>query len=131
MKLIDFDVLKKLVEQRLDMQDLYLPVHFLDVAEELAEMGPWTPFRVLALSEETKKRHPDWVKMYDCELPEDGQKILVTVNATHRDGCESVQQDYWVDNGSECGLDSGWEPESEAVAWMPMPEPYKEAKEND
>ena len=37
MKLIDFDVLKKLVEQRFDMQDLYLPTHFLEIAEELAE----------------------------------------------------------------------------------------------
>lgn len=36
-RLIDADKLKKLVEQRMDMQDCYLPVHFYDVIDELVD----------------------------------------------------------------------------------------------
>lgn len=34
-KYIETDKLKQMVEHEMDMQDLYLPVHFLDVVDEL------------------------------------------------------------------------------------------------
>lgn len=37
MAYVDTTELKKLVEQRMDMQDTYLPVHFYDVIDELAD----------------------------------------------------------------------------------------------
>ena len=36
-KLISLETLRKEVERNFDMQDLYLPVHFFDVAENVAE----------------------------------------------------------------------------------------------
>lgn len=36
-KLISLDALRKEVEQNFDMQNLYLPVHILDVAEDAEE----------------------------------------------------------------------------------------------
>lgn len=40
-------------------------------------------------------------------------------------GHEEVQQDeFYSDDG--CYLDSGYAIGAEAVAWMPLPEPYKE-----
>lgn len=125
MRLIDFDALKKLVEQRLDMQDLYLPVHFLDIAEELADKGPWKPFLTRQLTQEEREIHPKWFRLFECELPEDGQQILVTIVSPRKPDTKIVQIDYWNDDCEDCGLDSGWEPMKEATAWMPMPEAYQ------
>lgn len=36
-KLISLETLRKEVERNFDMQDLYLPVHFFNVAEDVAE----------------------------------------------------------------------------------------------
>ena len=57
-------------------------------------------------------------------LPKDGQHILITVAV---EGHEPVQDDYWIDD-AYCCLDSGYELITEAVAWMPMPEPWKGEK---
>lgn len=122
MKLIDFYALKKLVEQRFDMQDLYLPAQFLEIAKELAENGLWTLFRKRALTAEEKKWYPDgWCYIVEAAPGYDEDPILVT------DG-KDVWSDYFVNNGTECYLDSGHEIE-EGMAWMYMPEPYKEAED--
>ena len=123
MKLIDFYALKKLVEQRFDMQDLYLPIHFLEIAEELAEKGLWTTFKQRELTPLEKRLKPDWCYILDDVPGYDEDAILVT------DG-KDVWSDYFVNNGTECYLDGGREIEN-GMAWMYMPEPYKEAKEHD
>ena len=60
---------------------------------------------------------------FTCELPEDGERILVCINIP---GHEAVQMDEWYDDGGDCGLDSGYTPVTEAVAWMPLPSPFTE-----
>ncbi len=81
----------------------------------------WIPFKTRPLTDEEKKEYPYYVDMLDCQLPENGQRILVNVKWN---GHESVQMDeYYDDDGSY--LDSGYEIGSEATAWMPLPEPYK------
>ena len=85
----------------------------------------WIPFKTRPLTEEEKEGNPDWDRILDCKLPEDGQAILISVNLR---GHESVQYDeFYTDDGSY--LDSGYEIGDEAVAWMPLPEPYR--KEGD
>lgn len=95
-----------------------------DVLKELpsAEQEPkWIPFNTRSLTEEEKEDHPEWDCILDCELPDDGQAILVSINDI---GCERVQYDeFFTDVGSY--LDSGYEIGTEATAWMPLPEPYK------
>jgi len=82
----------------------------------------WIPFKTRPLTEEEKEEYPDCDNILDCELPEDGQEILVTIkNRNH----EPVQYDeFYTDDG--CYLDSGYEIGTEATAWMPLPKPYKE-----
>lgn len=59
--------------------------------------------------------------MFDCQMPEDGQEILVSYRKwIGMDKCE-------VDGGCY-GLEGNGDWEG-VVAWMPLPEPYKE--END
>ena len=88
--------------------------------EHLASMT-WIPFKTRPLTEEEKEEHPEWDCILDCKLPDDGQRILVTIRIR---GHEEVQQDeFYSDDGSY--LDSGYEIGTEAVAWMPLPEPWK------
>ena len=79
------------------------------------------PFKTRPLTKEEKEEHPEWDGILDCKLPDDGQRILVSVSIR---GHESVQYDeFYTDDGSY--LDSGYEIGTEAVAWMPLPEPWK------
>ena len=85
----------------------------------------WIPFKTRPLTKEEKEEHPEWDGILDCKLPDDGQRILVSVSVR---GHESVQYDeFYTDDGSY--LDSGYEIGTEATAWMPLPEPYREEQE--
>ena len=82
----------------------------------------WIPFKTRPLTKAEKEEHPEWDGILDCKLPDDGQRILVNVSVR---GHESVQYDeFYTDDGSY--LDSGYEIGTEATAWMPFPNPYKE-----
>ena len=83
----------------------------------------WIPFKTRPMTEEEKEIYPDNYTILDCSLPDDGERILVTVNCK---GHELVQYDEYYDDGGECYLDSGYEIGTEAIAWMPLPEPYTE-----
>lgn len=86
------------------------------------EYQRWIPFRSRPMTEEEKEMHPDMDGILDCKLPNDGQAIFVTIEI---DGRRWVNYDeYYEDGGSY--LDSGYEICTEATAWMPLPEPYKE-----
>lgn len=85
----------------------------------------WIPFKTRPLTEEEQDEHPEWDCILDCKLPDDGQVILVSINLR---GHERVQYDeFYTDDGSY--LDSGYAIGAEATAWMPLPEPYKERRE--
>lgn len=77
----------------------------------------WIPVKWREPDEEEAKY---WCYMADCEMPEDGQKILVT------DG-KYVWKDVHVDDDG-LHLDS-MEDWQNITAWMPLPEPYKEGEE--
>lgn len=87
----------------------------------------WIPFKTRPLTEEEKEEHPEWDCILDCKLPDDGQAILVSIDLR---GHECVQYDeFYSDDGSY--LDSGYEIGDEAVAWMPLPEPYAERRTDE
>ncbi len=52
-----------------------------------------------------------------CQIPDDGEDILVS------DG-NSVWEDAWCEADEGYGLESGTDLKN--LAWMPLPEPYKE-----
>lgn len=85
----------------------------------------WIPFKTRSLTEEEKEEHPEWDCILDCILPDNGQAILVSIDLK---GHERVQCDeFYNDDGSY--LDSGYEIGSEATAWMPLPEQYREEED--
>lgn len=59
--------------------------------------------------------------VFDCQMPEYLQSILITVNLK---GHEPVQADIFMDDGVEQWLISGYAIGTDAIAWMPFPEPF-------
>ena len=76
------------------------------------EKNDWIPFR-LDYDEEEKR------EMLSCPLPDEDEEILVT----YKNGY--VGEDTFLSDGTECYLDSNREFVTEAIAWMPKPQPYK------
>ena len=90
----------------------------------LRNQRKWIPFESREADRDEKENHPEWdsCRVLCGRLPDDGQQILV--NIQHKSS-ETVQLDeFYIDCGC-CYLDSGYEIESEATAWMPLPEPYR------
>lgn len=111
--------------------DYNVPVnHCIDAIYSLPSAQPeqrWIPFKTRPLTKEEKEEYPECDDILDCKLPDDGQRILVSVSVR---GHESVQYDeFYMDDG--CYLDSGYEIGTEAVAWKPLPEPYREERSEE
>mgnify|MGYP006967165538 FL=1 len=82
----------------------------------------WIPVKAHPATDEEQESSPDIDYWFDCEMPDDEQEILVTVK--HKNWI-SVEKDVcYVD--SCYGLDSGYDWLDDIIAWMPLPEPYKE-----
>ena len=82
------------------------------------EYSKWIPVKFRPLTDEEQKEYPDYCYMADCPMPDDGEEILVSTKSG------SVEKD-------ECGfddgyyLDSGYDWQTDIVAWMPLPKPYE------
>ena len=108
--------------------DGFIHTHRFDKANQIildalsAEKG-WIPFTRRPMTEEEQKDYPNCTFMFDCVLPDDGDEILV-----------SNRRFVWMDTFCsdidgcylECGDDIG-----EDMAWMPLPEPYKEGDDEN
>lgn len=88
----------------------------------------WIPFETREPDAEEKEDHPEWEYVLCGNLPDDGQRILVNIKYK---GHEAVQMDEYVDDGGICYLDSGYDIGTEATAWMPLPEPYAERRQDE
>ena len=84
----------------------------------------WIPIKTRPLTAEEKEHYADLGYsedsiefMYDCDLPEDGQVVLIT------DRLGNVEVDTFCrDDGCYFEENCG---EDDIVAWMLLPEPYK------
>ena len=85
----------------------------LHIMQDLPSAQQWIPVKWREPTEEESKYY---TYMADCEMPEDGQEILVT------DGKYVWKDECTYDDGF--GLDSleDWQ---NITAWMPLPEPWK------
>ena len=83
------------------------------------EYSPWIPVKFRPLTDEEQKEYPDYCYMADCLMPDDGEEILVSTKygRVEEDECRFDDGYY---------LDSGYDWQTDIVAWMPKPEPYKE-----
>lgn len=93
----------------------------LDAITRVPSADRWTPIKYHEITDEEREENgfpKDWVYYLDCEMPKDGQGILVTTKNGY------VEKDVcFLDDGY--GLDSGWDWREDVVAWMPLPEPWR------
>ena len=83
------------------------------------KVNEWILFKKREATKEEKEMY-EWDYVLDCEIPNDGQEILVS------DG-EVVWSDVFINFGDCYGLESNTE--LTGLAWMPLPEPYKRSDE--
>lgn len=70
--------------------------------------------------------NPDWI-LCSKELPPDDRTVLVTLKWSE-DDYEVTLGEYWHDSPSS----KGWGTyEGHVIAWMPLPEPYKDGDANE
>lgn len=98
----------------------------LSEIKEMLEKDDWNPFTYRVPTEEEKEDHPDWDYVLDCKLPEDGQRILVSIKYKRH---EAVQCDEFYYDSEGCYLDGGYDIGTEAIAWKPLPEPWEGEQE--
>ena len=80
----------------------------------------WIPFHKRELTEEEQEMYPEWSYYLDCELPEDGEEILISSPTW------GVYKDTFNNEGSDGCYLEGDEEIDDGMAWMPLPEPWRE-----
>ena len=98
----------------------------LDMAiKALEQQQEWIPIKWHEITDEERviEEYPnEWLVHLDCQMPDDGERILVQTKW----GNIELDECY-IDDG--CYLDSGYDWVEDVIAWMPLPEPYKESEE--
>lgn len=87
-------------------------------------MSEWIEIKYHKATEEDKQRYGDECDIvWDCPLPDDMQRVLIT----DKFGDVYIAE-FCIDEGSyfEC-----YEDEGDVVAWMPLPEPFRKASEEE
>lgn len=85
--------------------------------------GEWIPIKTRPLTEEEKEEYPDYSFMYDCQLPDDGEEVLVTTSCGY-----VVLDTFYRDDG--CYFENYCD-EGDIIAWQSKPKPYKREADND
>ena len=90
----------------------------------------WIPLTYRPMTDEEKKYNAertgydeeDFDIMLNCQLPEDGETVLIT------DRLGNVEEDTFINDCDGCYFECNCDIE-DVIAWMPLPEPYKEESE--
>lgn len=110
-------------KRKLDLikEEIDLVTHNGTTKEDLLMLIEWLYYQII------EKKWVPFTLEYDEEkqeevlqgkLPEEDEDILIT------DG-ETVWEDTFIHDGEECWLDSNIDLVDTAIAWMPLPEPYR------
>lgn len=85
----------------------------------------WIPIKTRPMTPEELEEYGerfDTDEIYECELPDHGQEVLVTTKW-------GVNKTTFYDDGLEGCYFDDYEGDGEVIAWMPLPEEYKEVDE--
>lgn len=118
-------------ETAIDILESQKNEHYKEEINEALDMaisalkGEWIPIVTRPMTEEEKEEYhgeydPNDMTMYDCQMPEDGQEVLVTTRYGDVDTDTFYHDDGWY---FENFCDDG-----DVLAWQPKPEPYKKGE---
>ena len=88
--------------------------------------GGWIPMTTRPMTEEEREHYREWsdvdgAMIFDCELPEDGQEVLISYRGYV---CVDI---FCKDDGCYFeGVDI-----DDVDAWMPLPKPYELHERSD
>jgi len=85
----------------------------------------WIPVKWHEITAAEKEEDPtleDYDNYLDCEMPEDGEEILITSKNGY------VSTDICIIDDGAYGLKSGSSWTDDVKAWAKYPEPYEEAR---
>lgn len=126
MRLIDADVIYNWYKDSFDFDPNEVRFSMNDISHNLSNIptvNQWIPFHKRPLTEEEQEMYPEWSYYLDCELPEDGDEILISSPTF------GVYQDTFINEGGDgCYLEGGEEID-DGMAWQPLPEPWKGEEE--
>ena len=96
-------------------------IEALDLVIKVLEQTRWIPVKFRPLTEEEQEEYPDYCYMADCPMPDEGEEILVSTiyGTVEKDEC-GIDEGFY--------LDSGYDWQTDIVAWMPLPQPYRESE---
>jgi hypothetical protein len=94
------------------------------IIEGIEAINKWILVKFRPLTNEEQKEYPNYCYMADCPMPDDGEEILVSTKHG------SVEKD-WCGFDDGYYLDSGHDWQTDIVAWMPLPQPYKAESEEE
>ena len=101
------------------------PQTFVDIKNSLEKLkNPWIPVKYHVITEQEREEgcfSEDIVYYLDCKMPDEYQEIIAT------DG-KYVWADICIVNDG-FALYSGNDWIEDVIAWMPLPEPYRESEE--
>lgn len=87
-------------------------------------MNDWIEVTYHEITEEEREFYSnDIAFVYDCRLPADGQDVLITTDHGY------VQ--FTTFYNDDCAYFEGWEDRDDVKAWMPLPGPFKKAREQE
>lgn len=87
--------------------------------------GEWIPVKWHEITDEERDREgypEDWAYFLDCEMPDDGERILVTT----KNGFVELDECYC---DGEYALESGDDWIGDVLAWTQLPDPHKGSEE--
>lgn len=89
--------------------------HFEELQEIVDDDG-WIEIKTRPSTYDEKQRYQDIIWMYDCELPDDGQEVLVTTSSG------DVEKTFYHE---EHFVFEDYEGPDDLLAWKPLPEGFK------
>lgn len=114
------EVLYLIADDDLSMGQVVRGIHALPSVT--SQEPRWIPVKFRPLTDEEKDEYPDYCYMADCPMPDDGEEILVCTMYGGVEKDECIFEDGFY-------LDSGYDWQTDILAWMPLPEPYKAESE--
>ena len=89
--------------------------HFKELQDIVDDDG-WIEIKTRPSTYDEKQRYQDIIWMYDCELPDDGQEVLVTTSSG------DVEKTFYH---AEHFVFEDYEGPDDLLAWRPLPEGFK------